>query len=85
MPCRIVPKLPAPVLPSPFSVTPPKLPQVTFAPDLCCQVVTFLTPTVPIPLGAVLVNPACVTTLREAISAMQTFVEAAIIECPRET
>lgn len=84
MACVPIPVIPQPVLPFPFSLAPPPLPDLPFELGICCQVVAFSTVPPPLPLPPFIVNPAFVAALHQAIGVAQAYLDAIPLQCPKE-
>lgn len=83
MPCVIAPEPTPPVLPSPFTITPPPLPPIPLNLNLCCKIVAFVTPTPspPFPAGVSLVMGAIIDAM---MGALEPYFDAIAIKCPKE-
>jgi hypothetical protein len=83
MACIPIPAVPLPELPFPltFGVTTPPF---DFDPALCCKLLPFpiALPPIPLPLGTL--NPAVVGVIMANLQAMNDFVDALPLKCPRE-
>ncbi len=84
MPCLKLPTVTAPTLPAPFTLGLPGLSGLTFDINLCCKLPPVSLPIPPIPLPAVVLNPAVIATLNSAISAVVTYINSLSVPCPIE-
>jgi hypothetical protein len=83
MACIPLPDVALPTLPSPLTLTPPD-PGISFDPELCCKLLPFPVATPPISLPPAVINGATLAILTNALSAVQTYLDALPLDCPRE-
>lgn len=83
MACVELPKIDLPKLPSPLSIAPPQLPSLSADATICCKLVSFsIAPKVPLP--PIAINPAVVAAVNTAMDAVEAYLSAIPISCPRE-
>jgi hypothetical protein len=84
MPCIPIPKPPIPSVPLGLSISAPlpSPPQVTVQAP-CCLLPPFTSPTIPISLGPLAVNPAIVAAIRVALQALEEWSDLIPLTCPR--
>lgn len=80
--CIPLPVPVVPVLPAPFTISPPALPTLS-TPGLCCNFVAAQTIIPPIPLNPAILNPAVLATINQALHTVQDFLDHLPPECPR--
>jgi len=83
MACVPLPKVEAPKLPAPLTIT-PSVPEFSFDPALCCKVLPFPLATPPVPLPPGTLNPAVVAIVTNAMSQVTKFLNSLSIPCPKE-
>ncbi len=83
VPCVPIPIPTLPAIPAPFSLTPPAIPQPSTSFNACCVNVSLGDLLPPVALPPFIVNPALVTTLRQASKAAQSWLQNLPIRCPR--
>lgn len=83
MSCTLGPTPVPPVLPGPFTLTPPPLPPLPGPSTLCCKTVGFdpVGPLPPLPPGVSQVFNTIITAMMDAI---QPYLDALPIKCPKE-
>ena len=84
MACAPIPELPMPELPGGITLAPPETPDPGFSADLCCKILQFTVPTPPIPLPPLVVNPATSAIIKTTMAAVQAYLDAIPVKCPRE-
>ncbi len=84
MPCIELNVPEPPALGLGLSITPPALPGFSGELDLCCKIVAFATPPIPLPLPAGTINVGVITALTTALAAVQAFLDALPLDCPLE-
>lgn len=84
MACVPIPQVPNPELPFPLTIAPPETPDPGFSADLCCKILAFTIPTPPIPLPPGTVNPATAALITSNLAAVQAYLDALPLKCPRE-
>jgi len=84
MTCLKVALPPAPTLGGGLSIEPPALPSVNFQDELCCKLLQFSTPPVPIPLPPAALNAGVSAAINSALSAVQAYLDALPTDCPLE-
>lgn len=82
MPCITTPTLPVPQLPAPLSLALPTLPGISVDVPFCCKLPLPPVAIPPIPLPAILLNPAVIATLNGYIKAAVEYISAIPFECP---
>lgn len=83
MACIELPKIELPRLPAPLSIEPPSLPALSADVTICCKLVAFrFGPYVP--LGPLVINPGVIALINAAADAVEGFLDAIPLECPRE-
>lgn len=84
MPCVPVPKPPLPSIPKGLSLSAPlpSPPQLTVKAP-CCILPALTTPPIPAILPPLAVNPGLVTTIREALKAIEDYFDQIPLDCPR--
>jgi len=90
MACLPLPELPMPTLPGGLSLDPPELPPPpggNFS-LLCCKLLQFEIPAPPISLPPLTISSATAaavaTAIKNAMTAMQNFIDNIPLECPKE-
>ncbi len=85
MACTTVIPVPPIPLPPGFSVAPPSLPPI---PDIdlqnCCKNIAFSLPPIPLPLPPLVVNPAFIAALTNAMAIVQAYLDSLPLFCPKE-
>lgn len=85
MACTPTPTLPVPELPFPLSLDlPGGLPSFSGDLTVCCKILEFAIPPVPIPLPPLVLNPAVNAILKSNIAAAQAFLDKLSFSCPKE-
>lgn len=67
-----------------LSLVPPSLPAFSGDLNLCCKVVPYSVPSIPIPLPSGTFNPGAAAVLRLALASLQAFLDSVPPLCPRE-
>ncbi len=67
-----------------LSIAPIELPPFSGELDLCCKIVAFATPPIPIPLPAGTMNASVTALLTNALNAVQAYLDALPLDCPME-
>ena len=83
MACIPLPKVPLPTLPLPLTIA-PKLPTLSFDPNLCCKLPIPPIATPPVPLPPLTVNPATVAIVTQNMAIVQKFINSLSLPCPKE-
>lgn len=84
MACIPAPTLPIIGLPFPLTISPPGLPPINLAAEICCKNIAFAIPPIPIPLPPLVLNPGVNAGIATALKSVQTFLDQFQISCPRE-
>jgi len=82
MKCDLIPTLPSPVLSGGLTIA-PTLPSGSFSGELCCKILSFEVAIAPIPLPPLVITAAA-PGLQIAIAAVQAYIDALPLRCPRE-
>lgn len=85
MPCKPTPKAEDALIPAGMKIPPPGFNgQASLADnqDACCKIPAFQPP--PIPVAAPAPPPAVMAAIRDAIDAVQSFLDGKLMPCPRE-
>ena len=82
--CLKIPTVPAPTLPSPLGITPPDAPSPPTLPEFCCKLPPVSLPLPPIPIPAIILNPAVITALNANIEIVTNYINSLQLECPIE-
>jgi hypothetical protein len=80
-------ELPVPVLPTlglGLNIEPPTLPSFSGDLRLCCKILQFDIVPPPIPLPPLVFNAAVTVSLTAAIAAVQAYIDALPLDCPKE-
>ena len=85
MGCIPVPSISIPTLPAPLTLSPPipTIPDLGI-PNLCCKLPVQIPPIPPIPIPALILNPAVVATLQAYVKALTAYIDSLPFKCPAE-
>ncbi len=84
MACVPIPEAPVPELPAPLTIAPPATPDPGFDAALCCKILQFTVPAPPVPLPPLVVNGPTSAIIKAALAAVQAYIDAIPVKCPRE-
>lgn len=84
MPCLKAPSVSVPDI-FPLSFSPPSIPLPPFNADLCCKIVAFAIPPIPLPLPPKTVNPAFMKGLRAFGKTVLAALDKLQVKCPKES
>ncbi len=87
MGCAVLPHIPIPTLPFPFTIGLPTTPPVNFDLNLCCKILSIHIPPLPIIPGLselIVATPGLVSTIQNAIQAINAYIDLLPLACPLE-
>lgn len=84
MPCLKGPTITIPTLPAPLSFGVSIDGGFSFAIDLCCKIPPVKIPFPPIPIPAVILNPAVIAILNAQIAIVTALINSLSVPCPLE-
>ena len=83
MACIPLPDVQLPQLPTPLTLTPPALPDLSADVDICCKLIS-LDLSIPIPIPPLTITPTVIALINEALSKIDSYLDAIPLDCPRE-
>lgn len=86
MACVKLPTPPIPELPAPLSLKAPipKPPPIPGLPNFCCKLPPVKIPIPPIPIPALVLNPAVIALLNQHIKTVLSYINSLPLNCPLE-
>lgn len=84
MACIPIPTATPPTLGLGLSLNPPALPAVNFDGGLCCKLLQFTIPPIPVPLPPLVLNAGVSAAIATVFAAVQAYLDALPSDCPLE-
>lgn len=83
-PCIAAPKISLPTTIPGITLTPPSLPKLKLDITVCCKILQFTTPTIPVKIPSLVITPTTVAIIVTVLAKVNAFLDKAQIRCPRE-